>query len=155
MVERQIALVTGASSGIGFAIAALLAARGYHTFGSSRDAVLKGPKGVEMLQLDVTSDESARATVKEVASRAGHIDILVNNAGYGLFGGVEETSMDEAKAQLETNFWGAVRMTGSRLAGHAPETLRSHHQHQLGLGLHGHPIPCFLCRLQACPRRLF
>ena len=64
-----------------------------------------------MLKLDVTSDESTRAVVDEITARAGHVEILVNNAGFGLFGGVEETSIDEARAQLETNSLGAVRMT--------------------------------------------
>lgn len=112
MVDRQVALVTGASSGIGFATASLLAARGYRTFGTSREPESRqGPKGVEMVQLDVRSDESARAAADEVLKRASRIDILVNNAGFGLFGAIEETSLDEARGQFETNFWGAVRLT--------------------------------------------
>lgn len=112
MTDRPVALVTGASSGIGFAIASLLAARGYHTFGTSRSPQSDlGPKGVSMVQLDVRSDESTSSAMGEVLSRTGGIDILVNNAGYGLFGAIEETSLDEARRQLETNFWGAVRLT--------------------------------------------
>jgi short-subunit dehydrogenase len=64
-----------------------------------------------MVQLDVRSDESARSATADVLRRAGRIDILVNNAGFGLFGAIEETSLDEARGQLETNFWGAVRLT--------------------------------------------
>jgi short-subunit dehydrogenase len=64
-----------------------------------------------MVQLDVRSDESARSATAEVLERAGRIDILVNNAGFGLFGAIEETSLDEARGQIETNFWGAVRLT--------------------------------------------
>jgi NAD(P)-dependent dehydrogenase (short-subunit alcohol dehydrogenase family) len=112
MADRQVALVTGASSGIGAETASLLAARGYRTFGASREPETRpGPKGVEMLKLDVRSDESARAVVEDIHQKAGRLDILVNNAGFGLFGGIEETSLEEARAQLETNFWGAVRMT--------------------------------------------
>ena len=112
MSQRQIALVTGASSGIGFATASLLAERGYRTFGTSREPGARtGPKGVELIKLDVDFDESARSAVDDIVKRAGAIDILVNNAGYGLFGAVEETALHEARAQLETNFWGAVRMT--------------------------------------------
>jgi NAD(P)-dependent dehydrogenase (short-subunit alcohol dehydrogenase family) len=112
LTDRPVALVTGASSGIGFAIASALAARGYRTFGTSRLVPSDlGPKGVGMVQLDVRSDESARSAIDEVVRRAGGIDILVNNAGYGLFGAIEETSLDEARGQLETNFWGAVRLT--------------------------------------------
>jgi NAD(P)-dependent dehydrogenase (short-subunit alcohol dehydrogenase family) len=116
MVDRKVALVTGASSGIGFATASLLAERGYRTFGTSREPQLKkGPKGVEMLKLDITLDDSVRWAVSDLVNRAGQVDILVNNAGFGLFGAVEETSMSEARAQIETNFWGAVRMTAQVL----------------------------------------
>jgi NAD(P)-dependent dehydrogenase (short-subunit alcohol dehydrogenase family) len=111
MSERPVALVTGASSGIGFATASLLAARGYRTFGTSRHPdESPAPKGVQMLQLDVSSDASVRSAVADVVGRAGPIDVLVNNAGFGLFGAVEETSLEEARAQFETTFWGAVRL---------------------------------------------
>jgi short-subunit dehydrogenase len=117
MIDGPVALVTGASSGIGFATAELLAKRGFKTFGTSRDLDLnKGPEGVRMLRLDVTSDEGVRATMTEITRQANHIDILVNNAGFGLFGAVEETSLDEAKRQFETNFWGVVRVTDHVLA---------------------------------------
>lgn len=96
----QTVLVTGASSGIGQAIAQLLTARGYTVYGTSRK-----PTG-SLIPLDVRSDESVRACV----DRVGAIDVLVNNAGYSLMGSAEETSVDEAKAQLETNFFGVVRM---------------------------------------------
>jgi NAD(P)-dependent dehydrogenase (short-subunit alcohol dehydrogenase family) len=111
MAQRQIAVVTGASSGIGFATASLLAERGYRTFGTSREPEARsGPKGVELVKLDVDSDESARAAIEGIVTTAGPIDILVNNAGYGLFGSFEETTLEEARAQVETNFWDAVRM---------------------------------------------
>jgi short-subunit dehydrogenase len=109
--EQQVVLVTGASSGIGAATAALLAARGYRVFGTSRTpAGHPPPAGVEMLSLDVGSDASVTASVDALLERTGRIDVLVNNAGVALFGESEGTSMDQAKAQLETNFFGAVRM---------------------------------------------
>src|SRR2546428_12716223 len=64
-----------------------------------------------MVQLDIDSDESVSRCVNTVQEKAGHVDVLVNNAGYVLTGGIEETSIEEAKAQFETNFFGAVRMT--------------------------------------------
>jgi short-subunit dehydrogenase len=70
-----------------------------------------------MLQLDVRCDESARAAVTHILDREGRLDVLVNNAGFGLFGGIEETSLEEARDQVETNFWGAVRMTALVLPG--------------------------------------
>jgi NAD(P)-dependent dehydrogenase (short-subunit alcohol dehydrogenase family) len=116
MTDRQVALVTGASSGIGFETASLLADRGYRTFGTSREPEKRaGPKGVELLKLDVRSDDDAGAIVEDIHRREGRLDILVNNAGFGLFGGIEETSLAEARAQLETNFWGAVRMIATVL----------------------------------------
>jgi len=89
-------VVTGTASGLGAAIAAALRGRGWSVIGGD---IADGT-------LDITSDESVRAFVE----RAGRIDALVNNAGYGLAGAVEETSLEEARAQIEANFWGAVRM---------------------------------------------
>src|SRR6266702_1472484 len=99
-------LVTGASSGIGQAIAQLLAERGFKIFGTARKPAAATLGNVTMVPLDVRSDDSVRACV----NRVGPIDVLVNNAGYALMGSAEETSLDEAKAQLETNFFGVVRM---------------------------------------------
>jgi len=65
---------------------------------------------VEMVQLDVDSDESCRRCVETLIQKAGRIDVLVNNAGYVLTGALEETSIQEAKAQFETNFFGALRV---------------------------------------------
>lgn len=106
-------LVTGASSGIGQAIAQLLAQQRYKVFGTARKPAAAQSNGVTMVPLDVRSDDSVRACVNQI----GHIDVLVNNAGYALMGAAEETSLDEAKAQLETNFWGAVRMVNAVLPG--------------------------------------
>ena len=102
----QTVLVTGASSGIGQAIAQLLAERGFKIFGTARKPAAATSGNVTMVPLDVRSDDSVRACIE----RVGPIDVLVNNAGYALMGSAEETSLDEAKAQLETNFFGVVRM---------------------------------------------
>jgi len=108
MSERMVVLITGASSGFGQTTAALLADRGYKVFGTSRKP-LKG-NGFEMLQLDVNSDESVTLCIQTLRQKTGRIDVLVNNAGYVLHGPVEGTSIDEAKSEFETNFFGLVRM---------------------------------------------
>ena len=114
--EQQVVLVTGASSGIGAATAALLAERGHRVFGTSRTPTADAaPGGVELLALDVGSDASVTACVDALLERAGRIDVLVNNAGVALFGESEATSLDQARAQLETNFFGAVRMINAVL----------------------------------------
>jgi short-subunit dehydrogenase len=108
-------LVTGASSGIGATVAQVFHRRGYMVFGTSRSADPGSHQEFPMLKLDVNSDASASACVNEVLARAGRLDVLVNNAGYALAGAVEETSIEEAKEQFETNFFGVVRMVKAAL----------------------------------------
>jgi NAD(P)-dependent dehydrogenase (short-subunit alcohol dehydrogenase family) len=110
--KEQVALVTGASSGIGEATAERLAQAGYKVYGTSRRGAQVGKRSFEMLPLDVTSDESVEAAVGEVIRREGRIDLLVNNAGFGVApAGAEESSMEQARSIFETNFFGLVRMT--------------------------------------------
>ena len=109
MANSKVVLVTGASSGIGEAVVGRLARDGHQVFGTSR----KGGRtwdGVEVLTLDVCSDASVQACVEELLRKAGRIDALVNNAGYLLSGAIEEATLEEARAQLETNFFGVARM---------------------------------------------
>ncbi len=108
----RVALVTGASSGIGRAIAERLARDGLEVYGTSRKVPSDGPgpAGIPMLALDVTSDPSVQACVDGLWARTGRIDVLVNNAGYLMVGAVEELALEEAKAVFETNFFGVVRM---------------------------------------------
>jgi len=111
-LNKSIALVTGASSGIGKATAERLAAAGYKVYGTSRRGAQTGQRSFEMLSLDVTSDESVAAAVGEVIRWDGRIDLLVNNAGFGVApAGAEESSIEQAKSIFETNFFGVVRMT--------------------------------------------
>src|SRR5688572_23693977 len=108
----KVALVTGASSGIGEATAERLAEAGYKVYGTSRRGAEGGKRPFEMLPLDVTSDESVEAAVSELVRRDGRIDLLVNNAGFGVApAGAEESSLDQARSIFETNFFGLVRMT--------------------------------------------
>ncbi|MEK6208888.1 MAG: oxidoreductase [Pseudomonadota bacterium] len=111
-MKSNIALVTGASSGIGEATAKRLAMAGYKVYGTSRRGVQSGQRSFAMLPLDVTSDESVEAAVKELIRLEGRIDLLVNNAGFGVApAGAEESSIEQAKAIFETNFFGLIRMT--------------------------------------------
>ncbi len=114
------ALVTGASSGIGAAVARLLAARGFRVFGASRSRVEIA--GVEWVPMDVRDEASVEAGVSRAKAGAGEIDALVCAAGYGVFGSVEETTAERARAQLETNFFGTLHplraaMPGMRMRG--------------------------------------
>lgn len=109
--KGKIALVTGASSGIGEAIARRLSNAGYKVYGTSRRGGASPDQSFEMLPLDVTSDLSVAAAVSELIRREGRIDLLVNNAGFGTApAGAEESSIEQAKAIFETNFFGLVRM---------------------------------------------
>ena len=111
-IKGSIALVTGASSGIGEATAQRLAKAGYKVYGTSRRSTQPDQHSFSMLQLDVTSDESVEAAVGELIRLEGRIDLLVNNAGFGVApAGAEESSIDQAKAIFETNFFGLIRMT--------------------------------------------
>jgi NAD(P)-dependent dehydrogenase (short-subunit alcohol dehydrogenase family) len=111
-LESKIAIVTGASSGIGQATAERLASAGYKVYGTSRRSAQSGQRSFEMLTLDVTSDASVEAAVTEVMRAEGRIDLLVNNAGFGVApGGAEESSIEQARSIFDTNFFGIVRMT--------------------------------------------
>ena len=111
-IENPVALVTGASSGIGEATAKRLAIAGYKVYGTSRRGAQPGQRSFAMLPLDVTSDESVEAAVSEVIRLEGRIDLLVNNAGFSVApAGAEESSIEQARSIFETNFFGIVRMT--------------------------------------------
>src|ERR671919_1133982 len=108
---RPVAIVTGASGGIGEATARALHAAGYRVFGTSRRRPATRSPGIEYLVCDVTSDESVKAAVGEVLSKTGRIDLLVNNAGVGLVAGAEESSLAQAKSLFDVNLFGLIRMT--------------------------------------------
>src|SRR3989440_4899778 len=111
-LQYKTALVTGASSGIGEATAERLAMAGYKVYGTSRRAAKASQRSFELLPLDVTSDESVEATIREVLRAEGRIDVLVNNAGFGVApAGAEESSIEQARSIFDTNFFGIVRMT--------------------------------------------
>lgn len=110
--ELGVAIVTGASSGIGQATAELLANSGYKVYGTSRKEVQPAQRSYKMITLDVNSEASIEAAIKEVVNIEGRIDLIVNNAGFGVApGGAEESSMEQTKMIFDTNFFGIVRMT--------------------------------------------
>jgi len=113
VAQRSVVMVTGASSGIGAAAAELLAARGHTVIGVSRRG--EAPADVHAIRMDVDDDESVRTGVADLLAEHGRLDVVVNAAGYGLAGPVETTSLAEARAEMETNFWGAVRVTREAL----------------------------------------
>ena len=103
----RVVLITGASTGIGACCAEYLAQHGYRVYGGARSAVTA--KDVEPLTLDVTDDASVARAIQTIQSREGRLDVLVNNAGSGIAGAIEDTSLEEAHAQFDVNFFGVLR----------------------------------------------
>lgn len=118
MTQYQNVLITGASSGIGAAIAKLLAENNYNVWGTTRKEtgqilVPVSPEAaqrIKFVRLDVTDDSSVQECFAQVMQEAGHIDVLINNAGYGIYGSIEDVSIELAKAQFETNVFGTLRV---------------------------------------------
>ncbi len=111
----SIALVTGASTGIGRTTAEALARKGYRVFGASRRIREDGPAGVEMVACDVTDQTSVDALVAHVLAAAGRIDLVINNAGLGLVGGAEKSSIDQVRALFDVNLFGVMRVVNAVL----------------------------------------
>lgn len=109
----KIALVTGATSGIGAATALALARDGYAVYGAGRRLDRLVPleaSGVRPVALDLTDDASIVAAVEHVLGEEGRIDLLVNNAGYGSYGAIEDVPLAEARRQVEVNLFGLARL---------------------------------------------
>ncbi len=110
----RVALITGASSGIGEKTAIILKEKGFIVYGAARrqDKLQKlEEKGIKTISLDVTNEESMINCVNKIIKNEGRIDVLVNNAGYGSFGAVEDVDLAEARRQVEVNIFGLARMT--------------------------------------------
>ena len=115
----KIALVTGCSSGIGLETSLALAREGFYTLATMRDlnknheikqSIEKENLPIEIIEMDVDDDQSVNSAVKNILEKKEKIDILVNNAGYGMWGTVEDVSIQEFKEQFETNFFAIIRM---------------------------------------------
>lgn len=118
--QQKVAIVTGSSSGIGYATSLLLARNRFHTYATMRSIeksadiqqiANKERLPLQVIQLDVNDDASIRNSIEKVRSENERIDVLVNNAGYGLIGAFEDLSAEEIKSQFETNFFGVIRLT--------------------------------------------
>ncbi len=112
--NRGVALVTGASSGIGLETAKALNKAGYRVFGTSRK-VVSNPEGITMLICDVTDEGSVRALIDEIVRQAGRLDLVVNNAGIGLTGGAEESSIVQIQRLFDVNVFGVARVINAVL----------------------------------------
>ncbi len=120
-LHGDVVLVTGASSGIGKAIGEILAGRGFRVYGTTRKPInaVKNKNLTqssekhgffEIINLDVCVEESVKKVIEYIKDKEGKLDILINNAGFGIAGAVEDTTVEEAKSQFETNFFGVHRM---------------------------------------------
>lgn len=111
---KKVALVTGASSGIGKETAKLLAQNGFIVYGASRRLEkmreLKN-LGIKLLELDLANDTSIQKAVKEILEEDHRIDVIINNAGYGSYGAMEDVPISEARYQFEVNIFGLARLT--------------------------------------------
>jgi len=110
----RVAVVTGASSGIGRCLSELLSRSGYVTYGTCLSAAVQ-QLPFTMLNMDVRSESSVRDCIRDVQERHGRIDVLINNAGVSLVGAVEDTSPDELRDVFETNVFGPVRVINAVL----------------------------------------
>ncbi|MFE2599469.1 oxidoreductase [Streptomyces sp. NPDC059396] len=113
-MTTQVALITGASSGIGAEVARKLKSKGYIVYGAARRADRLAEleaDGIRTFEMDVTDDASITAGVKGIIDETGRIDVLVNSAGYGLLGSVEETPVGDGRHMFEVNVFGAMRLT--------------------------------------------
>ncbi|HXB61747.1 MAG TPA: oxidoreductase [Acidobacteriaceae bacterium] len=111
---NQVAIVTGASSGIGESTAQTLLQAGFTVYAAARRTEKMqqlAAAGAKLLALDVTEEASMLAAVQHVLSQSGRVDVLVNNAGYGAYGALEDVPLDEARRQFEVNVFGLARMT--------------------------------------------
>jgi short-subunit dehydrogenase len=113
---KQNVLITGASSGFGLLIANKLHESGYNVIGTSRNPEkIQSSLPFKILALDIADDNSIHSFGKELFKHISQLDVLINNAGFYLSGLAEETTIEQGKKQLETNFWGTVKLTNELL----------------------------------------
>lgn len=109
--KSKVILITGASSGIGKVSAEFLANNEYKVFGTSRfPGSYPKPTNYTLLQMDVTDSTTVTDAIDSIIKQEGRLDVLINNAGMGIAGDIEHTSISKAKEQVETNFFGPLRL---------------------------------------------
>ena len=117
---KQVAIITGCSSGIGYETSILLAKKGFKTYATMRNTdkgnklkeiAENGNLDLNVIKLDVTDDYSIKNAINEIIQETNRIDVLVNNAGNNIAGSVEDLSIEEFKEQFETNLFGLIRVT--------------------------------------------
>ena len=112
--SSKVALVTGASSGMGFDFVMALLKEGYVVYAAARRVERMAPleaQGAILIRMDITQEDQIQAAVDQITSKHGALDVLINNAGFGLYGAVEDTSIDDARYQFEVNLFGLARLT--------------------------------------------
>lgn len=133
LASAPVALVSGASSGIGFQVAKQLSEKGFIVYGAARhfaelsedSATTVGKGGFHEVHLDVTDEDECKKVVNYIVEHTGRIDVLVNNAGFAVFGAIETVSSKEAKRQFDTNVFGLANMTRTVL----PHMRENRHGH--------------------------
>lgn len=113
MTTKKIVLLTGASSGIGYKTAELLASLDYKVYGAARRVEKMASLsvlGITPIEMDVTDEISINQAVQKIIDQEGRIDVLINNAGYGSYGAIENVTLEEAKRQFDTNLFGVARL---------------------------------------------
>lgn len=108
LLNKQVVLITGASSGIGKSCATYLTQKGYKVYGTSRE--LDKEEEYEMIKMNVNNSHSVQEGISHILDKEGRIDIVINGAGIGIAGAIEDTSIEEVKLQFETNFYGIYRV---------------------------------------------
>lgn len=154
---KKVILITGASSGIGFATLEQLVSEGHTVYGSGRkpkDLDKIKSAGGHPVHMEMTDYSSLKAAVKKIIKEQNRIDVLFNNAGYGLYGAVEETSIEKAKHQFDVNLFSLARLTQLVV----PHMRQAKSGTIINTSIHGwqnlYPARCVVSRDKTCTRRL-
>lgn len=113
-MKQKIAIVTGASSGLGHAICHQLEQQGYYVYACARRASILEKlrsQNIEPLTLDVTKDSQCQDAIQHIIESKGTVDLLINNAGFGLYSTIEDANIEAVQYQFDVNLFGIIRLT--------------------------------------------